>query len=361
MEKVTYILGAGFSAPLGLPVMSNFLFKSKDMFYEKPDTYVHFKKVFDSIEKLSISKNYYNSDLFNIEEILSLTEMIDFVDGKKLSKAFTQYIIDVISFYTPELKPYEGGSLPGNWQDFVFGNRATANKYAYFAGNLLRLCFSQRQKAKSLPGSDAREFIASINKTDSTRYAVLTLNYDLVLENVATFVNKHYVVEDTISFQKTDYDPDWESCHLAKLHGCVDGGIIVPPTWAKGTHPQVVPSWKAAYQVLRDSNHIRFIGYSLPVSDSYLKYLLKSAVVDCKHLKSLDVICLDPDGSVRSRFDEFLEFNYYRFKEASISDYIDNLIKTTHDIRRNNYDHNSPITMNSLEKVHASFMSQNEL
>lgn len=25
MEKVAYILGAGFSAPLGLPVMSNFL------------------------------------------------------------------------------------------------------------------------------------------------------------------------------------------------------------------------------------------------------------------------------------------------------------------------------------------------
>jgi hypothetical protein len=30
IEKVTYILGAGFSAPLGLPVMGDFLLKSKD-------------------------------------------------------------------------------------------------------------------------------------------------------------------------------------------------------------------------------------------------------------------------------------------------------------------------------------------
>ncbi|WP_175406349.1 hypothetical protein [Bacillus sp. FJAT-27264] len=29
MEKVVYILGAGFSAPLGIPVMSNFIMKAK--------------------------------------------------------------------------------------------------------------------------------------------------------------------------------------------------------------------------------------------------------------------------------------------------------------------------------------------
>ena len=29
MEKVVYLLGAGFSAPLGIPVMGNFLTRSK--------------------------------------------------------------------------------------------------------------------------------------------------------------------------------------------------------------------------------------------------------------------------------------------------------------------------------------------
>jgi len=34
MDKVVYFLGAGFSAPLGLPVTSNFIVKSKDMYAE---------------------------------------------------------------------------------------------------------------------------------------------------------------------------------------------------------------------------------------------------------------------------------------------------------------------------------------
>lgn len=32
VENVVYILGAGFSAQFGLPIMSNFLEKSKDMY-----------------------------------------------------------------------------------------------------------------------------------------------------------------------------------------------------------------------------------------------------------------------------------------------------------------------------------------
>jgi hypothetical protein len=72
MERVVYLLGAGFSAPLGLPVMSNFLEKSKDMYFETPDRYKYFSDVFNQIRDFSVVKNYYNSDLFNIEEILSI-------------------------------------------------------------------------------------------------------------------------------------------------------------------------------------------------------------------------------------------------------------------------------------------------
>jgi len=45
-DHVVYILGAGFSAPLGLPVMANFLEISKDMFASDPETYRDFAKVF---------------------------------------------------------------------------------------------------------------------------------------------------------------------------------------------------------------------------------------------------------------------------------------------------------------------------
>lgn len=53
MERIVYLLGAGFSAPLGLPIMSDFYFKSQDMFMAEPDKYSHFKEVFDTIRDMS--------------------------------------------------------------------------------------------------------------------------------------------------------------------------------------------------------------------------------------------------------------------------------------------------------------------
>jgi len=62
MEKVVYLLGAGFSAPLGIPVMSNFLMKSKDVYFANPERFKHFSDVFDMINAMSVSKNYYHTD-----------------------------------------------------------------------------------------------------------------------------------------------------------------------------------------------------------------------------------------------------------------------------------------------------------
>jgi len=50
MENVFYILGAGFSAPLSLPVMSNFLMKSKDMYFSDPERLQHFQEIFNIIK-----------------------------------------------------------------------------------------------------------------------------------------------------------------------------------------------------------------------------------------------------------------------------------------------------------------------
>jgi hypothetical protein len=53
MNNVVYLLGAGFSAPLGLPVMSNFLDRSKDMYFADNATYAHFLPVFETINVLT--------------------------------------------------------------------------------------------------------------------------------------------------------------------------------------------------------------------------------------------------------------------------------------------------------------------
>ena len=99
MEKVVYLLGAGFSAPLGLPVVSNFLGKSRDLYFRNKVKYEYFLKVFKMIDDLHKIKNYYDADFFNIEEILSVLEMRNLLSEKYSKDLFRNFIADVIEFW----------------------------------------------------------------------------------------------------------------------------------------------------------------------------------------------------------------------------------------------------------------------
>lgn len=316
MDKVVYILGAGFSAPLGLPIMSNFLVKAKDVYFSDPQRYFLFQSVFETINKLSIVKNYFSSDMFNIEEILSILEMQKRLGNVEVAKEFSEFISSVIRYYTPPLTRQANEGWPSNWYDVLFGHSHDDPwlRYGYFVtslfglegdlkSNTLNVSFSERKKAD---------------------YAIITLNYDLVLESVCDFMNQNLKVQHTISFRRDLYQQDNDGrVPLAKLHGSVDTGNIVPPTWNKYLNDNIAEAWNLAYKSITEANHIRIIGYSLPTSDAYIKYLLKSAVADSKHLKRIDVICRDPDGSVKERYDEFVDFNYYQFFNRDVLDYLE--------------------------------------
>ena len=61
---------------------------------------------------------------------------------------------------------------------------------------------------------------------------------------------------------------------LAKLHGSVDTGEIIPPTWNKQmSSPKIRDAWRAAFYLLEHANHVRVIAYSLPQADNYIKYV----------------------------------------------------------------------------------------
>jgi hypothetical protein len=354
MDKVVYVLGAGFSAPLGIPVMGNFLFKSKDLYFSNEAKFPHFSEVFDTIKDLSVAKNYYQSDLFNIEEILSILEMKEFIEVNKLKDEFIQYIRDVITNYTPEF-PSMNAPRASNWENFLFGSKNKYSPYGYFISAILGLIY-KRENSDSFNTSRTYDFTANISPHSPTKYSILSLNYDLVPETVNKFISSSYVSKCDLSFEKKEYDPKWNKCHLVKLHGCVDDGSIVPPTWAKGTHEGIIPIWKNAYKILQDANHIRFIGYSLPTSDSYLKYLLKAAVIDAPHLKSIDVITLDNNEEAKNRYDEFFEFTNYKFKDASVTDYFQELEEIIN--RRIPRGTDKTIRCDVLEEAHNNFMNK---
>ena len=362
MEKVVYLLGAGFSAPLGLPVMSNFLIKSKDMFAEEPKRYGHFGDIFETIKSLSLAKNYYAADLFNIEEILSILVMKEYASGYSPNKKFEQFLADVIQHLTPTpVLPdrIEQEGLPSNfWQSLLGDDQQVYQRaYGYFVASLLNLHVTTGENPFG-------RLTARVKRGDppKTSYAVVTLNYDKVLESTLEFIRHSHGgrdqgVHDSLTFTETLLDGDNAQSHspvyLAKLHGSVEPLNIVPPTWNKTANGKVSGAWKVAHKVLSDANDIRIIGYSLPTSDLYIHYLLKSAVLNSSHLKHIDILCLDSDGSVKNRYDEFIKFRDYRFLDCNTIEYLDWNYKRTVALRGSEA---SAMAFDKLEEAHSSFV-----
>jgi hypothetical protein len=232
MEKVVYLIGAGFSAPLGLPVMANFLPKSKDMFARDPEKFKHFHDVFRTIGEMHACKSYYEADLLNIEEILSILEMREGLESGSRTRSFINYLADVVNYYTPTPQaPPKRNSLAGNWLDSIVG-KTLWSRYAAFVANLFHLNFSVSWPKATEPC--VIKFIPL--GQPNILYSVITLNYDLVLEGVCQFLNQHHPSEKPIDFDKTfsaeNANGDFH-VRLAKLHGSSDTGEIIAPTWKK--------------------------------------------------------------------------------------------------------------------------------
>jgi hypothetical protein len=186
------------------------------------------------------------------------------------------------------------------------------------------------------------------------QYSVVSLNYDLILETLCVFIKQHHACEPPIDFQTEFSDrPKSSAVMLAKLHGSIDTGEIIAPTWNKSLHPNLLQKWQAGYACLANANHIRILGYSLPVSDAYIKYLLKCAAIESGHLKRIDVLCRDTTGGVQARYSEFVHSGLLRFKPCNIQDYLQAVFDASMDYKH--YGHERDF--NKLENVHEAFMS----
>jgi SIR2-like domain len=331
MENIVYFLGAGFSAPIGIPVMNDFYMESKNVYKSNTKQYKHFQEIFTDIDKLNKIKNYYESDLFNIEEILSIFEMWEYLSsGKKVAK-FQQYILDVIKFYTPIISAIKAKNPAFNWYDFIWGKEEKWKRYGWFIANLLKLRINTKPRGEE---GDKIYFSYDQDKAAKIHYGVVTLNYDLIFETIFKYIDDHWVnmtIHKTEEMEFTNSENTKLNRFLmAKIHGSIDNpSSIILPTWRKGvkSDEDVLFEWKKAYELIANATQIRILGYSFPETDYYVRYLFKSAILRSANLRRIDMICLDPTGKVKERHDGFIKFKYSRFIDANIEDYFDNIMK----------------------------------
>ena len=354
MTNVVYFLGAGFSAPLGLPLVSNFIDKSKDLFAENATRYGYFQEIFNFIRENGITVNRYKADFDNIEEILSIMQMKDDLGvGSSESKSMQDYISDVVNRYTPELKEpsnAEDQPLQGGKDQImrIFGAGPLLPAYGYFVASLLNLKFV----TKKTPDADQKFQVHASIEQEKVSYSIITVNYDMVLETFGAFLQTHFMDQGTPDF----FSPD-SVLPLAKLHGSANKKeILVAPTWNKSLTTTILPAWKLAYNLLSKAHYIRMIGYSLPLADSYIQYLFKAAAKDSDNLKWFDVICLDDkDSTVKRRYESFFR-SRLRFYGIDTESYLHHILSNSPVERIDTEDETGYSLNGSIEPAHEIFM-----
>jgi hypothetical protein len=99
--------------------------------------------------------------------------------------------------------------------------------------------------------------------------------------------------------------------------------FIVPPTWNKGSyHKALKPVWQTAASRLAAATKVYVIGYSLPDSDLFFRYLFALGSVGKEVLERFWVF--NPDPEVSERFENLLgpgarrRYRYFKqnFNEA---------------------------------------------
>lgn len=321
MENVLYVLGAGFSAPLGLPVISNFLGLSKDMYQTAPDTYPHFASIFERIDRMGKAKNYVTCDLFDIEEILSTLEMETYTAGLDMSDQFTRYIADVITYCTPEFNLSPVSNM-APWHHGVFQTKDSRRQlpaYYAFVAMLFNLIFTRHQ---------TEPLRCTRNTKPDRRFSVISMNYDMVLENLAKEIQRIYSQQPALSFSsileenQSPYSLQDSVC-LAKLHGSVDPLTIVPPTWNKGRRPNIERAWQVARHMVAEANHMVFLGYSMSPADRHMRYLMIAGLLDSLNLKTIQVVC--KGHAALENYRRLLCFDKLSPLDEDISGYLDRI------------------------------------
>lgn len=344
MSKIVFILGAGASKEAGAPLMYEFLDYAYELWkLNRVSSSNHeFSVVFDAIGKLQSVHSKSELDLRNVESVFAAFEMA------KLLNIFPSANEDLISQQIDALKLLIVKTLE-NSIEFHLNSSGLVIPKPY--GEFLKL-------VKYLQVESKRKYSVS----------VFTFNYDILLDLAC--------MREGI---KIDYglDNEKKGLPILKLHGSTNWGyckkcksvipydisgyifndyeitgnkvrslryitlsnrfnefihcekvdpipVIVPPTWNKSDyHKQIATVWKRAAHELQDAEHIFIIGYSLPPTDMFFRFLYALGTVGQNPLKSFCVY--DPaKEKVSNRFKDILglgvkdiyECNNFKFSDA---------------------------------------------
>jgi hypothetical protein len=299
MSKSVFILGAGASKMAGGPLMNEFLDVAESL-RDDPDVKAdgpHFDLVFKSLSELAFVNAKAVVDVKNLEAVYGAFEMAAMC-----------------------------GRL-GDLTQAELGGLGHAMRRVILRTLELRMVLPVRDHNAWAPPPYGR-FLTLIEKMKEMKHlspvSVITLNYDLALDYA--LYRRHadidYCLAETptggMEVMKLHGSMNWTRCsegkcrqivpwhlteylknygwsevlmrpdppkyvtigvgrRLGELSHCSQATetdpVIVPPTWNKAQYQSLVSVWRRAAKNLSEAENIFVIGYSLPRSDEFFRYL----------------------------------------------------------------------------------------
>jgi hypothetical protein len=329
MSDAIFVLGAGASKQAGPPLMADFLDEARDLLRlgRTGESAEHFEIFYRGISQLQQVHSKSQLDIHNVESVLAALEM-----ASTLGR-FGAYSQEEIAGLLDAARIVIAKTIEQTLRFPVLDDNYLGIPLPYESfADLLRYTRDDALPRRSV--------------------AVITFNYDIAvdfaLERLGVGVD--YALDPqpktgAIPLLKLHGSLNWRKCKEcssimswpitsiplnwialrsqrditlpiafspSKLRHCEkevdDVPVIVPPTWNKTEYHRMLSRvWGRAARELQDAEDIYVMGYSLPASDAFFRYLYALGTVGEKPLRRFWVF--DPTnetGPVKARFEELL-------------------------------------------------------
>ena len=317
--NVVFIMGAGFSAEAGGPLISNFLDKTRKIYRITGEN--------EFVEKTRKDFELVNEVIGNIRSINSKA-YLDF-DNIETFLGALELGIMINKFGTKRGQEIE------ELRDSLIKVIVTTIEYS--------IKFRQGSQTSSLlPLEKYQKFFAKLEEFyQYCNYSFVTFNYDLILEVGLNSIPVKYnyclkrINQEEISLLKLHGSLNWyqigENILTKNLPVDEDNLIrdsskeeylnigssllseskiplIIPPTLNKYKyHQQLKSVWERAATILSEAELVFIIGYSMPETDTFFKYLYSLGVDSPTYLNKLVVI--NSDETIQNRYRPFVNPN----------------------------------------------------
>jgi NAD-dependent SIR2 family protein deacetylase len=339
-DRNVYILGAGFSAAAGAPLIHNFLDVASAL-WEDPeaplseDQRIDFGRVFEFRREMARAREKVRIDLDNVEHLFGLIDIAERITphGASPRLAILTLIATTLELKIDTARLPSIGFMPRNPIPPHIVNLPTA----YARGQ-----YSHPPEYRTNIYSQFAALVGGLldppEKGRARRDTIVTFNYDLVVDRALRAMGFE------INYQLPGTKPiaDAPAVSVIKLHGSINWTIcrgcgkvkisppedrlsanatcaecrqrfvplLIPPSWNKASSnalgtDALFSLWSAADEALSTASRICVIGYSVPETDAFFRYLLTLALSRNHHLSTFLVV--DPAPQVNEKFQALLE------------------------------------------------------